>query len=207
MQKPGCGENKVGLAIRARESFFALNIARMHWDDRRIELAWIVDGLRIPKRCIGIEEMIGAGRKRYPLVIRGDRGHMRTERTPSILNRSRHARLPFVKSLPGRLDGADDSFLKMSRILLHDNDRLLECVLFVDLLMELTNDGKIGDISVVDECDTPKGRIAQAHGSVLAVTCSGVFLKVLMSVASWATRRADSSRSFATLVASLPVSF
>jgi hypothetical protein len=28
-----------------------------------------------------------------------------------------------------------------------------------------------------------------------------------MSVASWATRRADSSRSFATLVASLPVSF
>jgi hypothetical protein len=54
---------------------------------------------------------------------------------------------------------------------------------------------------------TQKERWQRAHGSVLAVTCSGVFLKVLMSVASWATRRADSSRSFATLVASLPVSF
>jgi hypothetical protein len=85
---------------------------------------------------------------------------MNTEGTPCILNRNRHARLPLVKSLPGRLDGADDSFLKMSRILLHDNDGLLECILFVDLLMELTNDGKIGDISVVDECDTPKGNMA-----------------------------------------------
>ena len=75
---------------------------------------------------------------------------MNTEGTPSILNRSRHARLPLVKSLPGGLDGADDSFLEMSRILLHDNDGLLECILFVNLLMELTNDGKIGDISVAD---------------------------------------------------------
>jgi len=132
---------------------------------------------------------------------------MNTEGTPSILNRSRHARLPLVKSLPGRLDGADDSFLKMSRILLHDDDGLLKRILFSDLLMELTDNGKIGDISIIDECDTPKGEMAASHGSVLAVTCNGVFLKVLMSVASWATRRADSSRSFATLVASLPVSF
>ena len=81
---------------------------------------------------------------------------MNTEGTPSILNRSRHAGLPLVKRLPGGLDGADDSFLKMSRILLHDNDGLLESILFVDLLMELTNDGKVGNISVMDECDTPK---------------------------------------------------
>jgi hypothetical protein len=44
----------------------------------------------------------------------------------------------------------------MSRILLHDNDGLLECILFIDLLMELTKDGKIGNVSVEDEHDAPK---------------------------------------------------
>jgi hypothetical protein len=75
------------------------------------------------------------------------------------------------------------------------------------LLMELTNDGKIGDISVWMSVIPQKEIWQRAYGSVLAVTCSGVFLNVWMSVVSWATRRADSSRSFATLVASLPVSF
>ena len=132
---------------------------------------------------------------------------MRTEGTPGILNRSRHARLPLVKSLPGGLDGADDSFLEMSRILLHDDDGLLECILLVDLLVKLTDDGSIGNVSVKDERKARKGRSRCTHGSVLAVTWRGVFLKVETSVESWATRRADSSRSFATLVASLPVSF
>ena len=156
MQKAGRGEDKVGLAIRARKSFFALEIARMHCEDRRILLAWVVDGLRIPKRCIRVEEVIRAGRKGYPFMVRGDGGHMNAKGTPSVLNRSRHARLPLVKSLPGRLDRADNSLLKMCRILLHDNDGLLECVLFINLLMELTNDGKIGYVSVEDERDTPK---------------------------------------------------
>jgi hypothetical protein len=52
--------------------------------------------------------------------------------------------------------------------------RLLEGILFVDLLMELTNDGKIGDMASV----IPRNeRWQRAHMSVLAVTCSGVFLK------------------------------
>ena len=160
MQKAGCGQNKVGLAIRARESFFALEIARMHCDDRWIILAWIVDSRRIPKWCIGVKKMIRAGRKGYPLFIRGNRGHMNTKRSPCILNRNRHARLPLVKSLPGRLDGADDSLLKMSRILLHNDDGLLEGILFIDLFIELKNNHEISDISVVDECDMPKGKIA-----------------------------------------------
>ena len=79
---------------------------------------------------------------------------MNAKGTPSVLNRSRHARLPLVKSLPGRLDRADNS-LKMCQILLHDNDGLLECVLFINLLMKLTNDGKIGYVPVKDERDTP----------------------------------------------------
>src|SRR6202012_5253317 len=98
----------------------------------RILLAWVDDGFRIPKRCIRVEEVIRAGRKGYSLVIRGDGCHMNTKGAPSVLDRSRHARLPLVKGLPGRLDGANDSFLKMRRILLHDNDGLLECILFID---------------------------------------------------------------------------
>lgn len=128
----------------------------MHCEDGRILLARVDDGLRIPKRCIGVEEVIRAGRKRYPLMVGGYGGHMFTKGTPSLLNRIRHARLPLVKSLPGRLDGADNSLLKMCRILLHDNDGLLECVLFINLLMELANDGKIGYVSVEGERDTPK---------------------------------------------------
>ena len=83
---------------------------------------------------------------------------MRTEDAPSILDRNRHARLPLVKSLPGGLDGADDSFLEMSRILLHDDDGLLECILFIDLLVKLTDDGNIGNVSAKDERKVPKER-------------------------------------------------
>ncbi len=83
---------------------------------------------------------------------------MNAKGTPSILNGSRHARLPLIKSLPGRLDGADDSFLEMSRILLHDNDRLLECILLIDLFMELMNDGEIGNVPIGNERDYLKGK-------------------------------------------------
>jgi hypothetical protein len=74
----------------------------------------------------------------------------------------------------------------MCRISLHDNDGLLECVLFINLLMKLTNDGKIG---YVYERDTPKRKDRiMLTDQILAVTCGGVFLKVEMSVASSATR-------------------
>jgi hypothetical protein len=91
----------------------------------------------------------------YPLVIRGKSSHVNTGRTPSILNK-------------GELDGADDSFLKVSRIccMIMMN---IWCILFVDLFMELTNDG---GLSAVGECDTQKERWKRAHGSALAVTCS-----------------------------------
>ena len=70
MQKTGRGEDEVVLAICARKSGFALEIARMHCEDRRL-LAWVVDGLMIPKRFIWVEEVIKAGRKGYPLMVRG----------------------------------------------------------------------------------------------------------------------------------------
>ena len=95
---------------------------------------------------------------------------MCTEEAPSILDRGRHAGLPLVKGLPGRLDGADDSFLKMGRILLHDDDRLLKGVLLIDLFMELADNGEVGNVSGEDERGARKGRSRCTHGSVLAVT-------------------------------------
>ena len=71
MQKAGRGEDKVGLTICARKSGFVLEIARMYREDRRILLARVVDSLMIPKRCIWVEEVIRAGRKGYPLMVRG----------------------------------------------------------------------------------------------------------------------------------------
>jgi hypothetical protein len=47
----------------------------------------------------------------------------------------------------------------------------------------------------------------RTHGSVLFVTAIGVFLKTDISLASSPMYLAESSRSFATLVASFPVSF
>ena len=61
MQEAGRAEDKVRLAIRARKPLFALEIARMHCDDGRVLLAWVIDGLGIPKRCIRVEKVIRAG--------------------------------------------------------------------------------------------------------------------------------------------------
>jgi len=156
----------------------------MHRINSWVVLAWIVDSLRISEWCIRVEEVIRASRERNPLVIRMYRGHMCTKDTPSFLDRGRHAGLPLVKGLPGGLDGADDPFLEMSRILLHYDDGFLEGILLINLLVELTNYSKVGNESAQFECEVPKRRPDCTHGSVLAVTCSGVFLKVATSVES-----------------------
>lgn len=154
MQKARRGEDIIRLAICAGKSLLALKIARVYCNDGRILFAWVVDGLRIPERRIRVEEVVRARRKGNPLMIGGDGGHIDAKGTPSILHRGRHSRLPLVKGLPGRLDGADNSLLEMSRILLHDDDGLLECILLIDLLVKLTNDGKIGNISVEGEYES-----------------------------------------------------
>jgi hypothetical protein len=43
------------------------------------------------------------------------------------------AGLPFVEGLPCGLEGADDAFFEVGRVLLHDDDRFLEEVFLVDL--------------------------------------------------------------------------
>lgn len=83
---------------------------------------------------------------------------MSTKGTPSLLDSGRHARLPFIKSLPSGLDGADNSLLKVGRILLHDDNGFLKRIFLVYLLVELTEDGKIGNIAVENELVSLEGR-------------------------------------------------
>lgn len=78
----------------------------------------------------------------------------------------------------------------------------------MDLLLQLSHYGYIGDIT----WKTSKGvfrrmKPSSTHGSLLFDTLIGVFLKMLTLVASSPIILVDSSRSLATLVANLPVSF
>lgn len=51
---------------------------------------------------------------------------------------------PVVKGFPGRLDGAHDAFFEMLRVLLHDDDGLLERILFLHLLLKLAGNQAVG---------------------------------------------------------------
>lgn len=64
------------------------------------------------------------------------------------MNGGGEAGLPFVEGGPGGLEGADDSGFEVGGVLLHDDYGLLEGVFFVDLFLELTHDGLVGDVSV-----------------------------------------------------------
>lgn len=79
-------------------------------------------------------------------ALRRERGetsiHYR-ERERSRVERKEHA-LPFVKGRPGHLNSPNDTFLKVLRVLLHDDDTLLEGVLLVDLLLKLTGHKTVG---------------------------------------------------------------
>jgi hypothetical protein len=67
--------------------------------------------------------------------------------------------LPFVEGLPCGLEGADDSFFEVGRVLLHDDDGFLEKVFFVDLFEELTCDEGVGDVGI--------GFVSYGHWGIL----------------------------------------
>ena len=117
--------------------------------------------------------------------------------------------MPFVKSLPGGLEGAHDAFFEVGAVLLHYNDGFLERVFFVDLFLELAGDERVCYITARGKRGKVKcgGRDCEAYGSLLAVTPMGVFLKTEILVERSLMNFAESSRSLATLAASLPVSF
>ena len=91
--------------------------------------------------------MVAPRRKADPLAVRRQTSRLLAERPPRILHGVGHARLPFVECLPGGLDGAHDAFFEVDAVLLHDDDGLLEGVLFVVLFLELAGDGSICYVS------------------------------------------------------------
>jgi hypothetical protein len=72
--------------------------------------------------------------------------------------------------------------------------------------LELTGDCLIGDIAIDCEETIPM-KSEKTYGSFFGSRPIGVFLNVEMLFASSPTSLVDNSRSFATLAASLPVSF
>ena len=72
---------------------------------------------------------------------------MRGKPSKGLLNGQGGTGLPFFVCLPGGLERADDAFFKVGRVLLHDDDRFLEKVFFVNLFLELAGDGLVGDVT------------------------------------------------------------
>lgn len=102
--------------------------------------------------------MVGPSGEADPLPVGHKLRHVDTQSPPSLLNRGAHPGLPFIESLPSGLNGPDDSFLEMSRVLLHDDDGFLKSVLFGNLLLQLPVDGQVDGEGVFLGTD--------AHGSV-----------------------------------------
>ncbi len=137
----------------------------MDGDDRGVVLAGVVDGLGVAERGVGVEEVVGTGGKGDPLGVGLERAHLDAEAEPGVLNLGRHAAGPLVEGLPSALDTANDALLEVGRVLLHDDDGLLESVLLVDLALELTEDLLVGSVGVLAGSDAHGGVLEEGDGA------------------------------------------
>lgn len=137
------------LLVSIREALLALEHALVHRNDRGILLAWVVDRLGVAQRRVRVEQVVRARGKGDPLSVGLQAAHVHTETEPGVLDLSRHAAAPFVKGLPGALDAAHNGLFKVSRVLLHNNDALLQSILLIDLALELDRHSLVGRVRVV----------------------------------------------------------
>ena len=168
----------------------------------------------VPQGSLGVQQVVASGGERDPLSFGNDLSHGDTHVPPSLLDRGGHPRLPLVESLPSRLDRSDDTLLEVSRVLLHDDDRLLQGVLLVDLRVQENMDLLDGETEGSSDTSvltcfwsclwTAK---LTANGSSLEETLMGVLVTAPMALAKSAMALVDISLSLATPAASLPVSF
>jgi len=147
MKKTCGGEHKVALSIPARESLLPLEMASVDGHDAGVGFGGIRDVLGIPKRRVWIQEMVTARGERDPFVVWCEGGKVRGKPPEGLLDGQGCTGLPFFKCLPGGLERTHDAFLKVGRVLLHDNDRFLEEVFLVDLFLELAGDGLVGNVT------------------------------------------------------------
>ena len=151
------GEDVEPFLVRLGESLLSFEETSVNGNDAWVVLARVVDGVGVSQGGLWVEEVVGSSGKRDPLSVGQELGHVDTELSPRFLNRGRHSGLPFVESRPGRLDGSDDTFLKVSRVLLHDNNRLLESILLLNLLLQLLDNCHVDREGVLLGTDLHRG--------------------------------------------------
>lgn len=149
------------LLVSIREALLALEHTLVHGNDRGVLLAGVVDRLGVTQRRVGVEQVVRARGKGDPLGIGLEAAHVHTQTEPRVLNLSRHAAAPFVKRLPGALDAAHNGLFKVSRILLHDNDALLQSILFIDLALQLDRHSLVGRVWVITGADAHRRVLQQ----------------------------------------------
>ncbi len=165
MEVAGGGEDVERLLVGLCEALLALEDALVDGDDRGVVLARVVDGLGVAERGVGVEEVVGACGEGDPLRVGLEGAHLDAEAEPGVLDLGRHASGPLVEGLPGGLDGANDALLKVGRVLLHDDDRLLQRVLLVDLALELAEDLLVGGVGVLASRDAHGGVLEEGDGA------------------------------------------
>lgn len=144
MQVSSGREDVERFAVRLCEALLALEDTLVDGDDRGIVLAGVIDRLGVTKGRVGVEKVVGPRGESDPFRVGLETTHGDAEAEPGVLDLGAHAAGPLVKSLPSGLDAADDALFEMGRVLLHDDDRLLQSILFLDLTLKLAVDGRVG---------------------------------------------------------------
>jgi hypothetical protein len=159
------GKDVETLLVRLCESLLSLEETGVDGNDAGVVLSRVVDRIRVSERGLGVEQVVGSGSKGDPLSVWQELSHVDAQLPPGLLDRGRHSRLPFVKGGPGRLDGSDDALLEVSRVLLHDDNRLLQGVLLLDLLLELLDNGHVDRERVLLGADLHRGVVDSSDSS------------------------------------------
>lgn len=165
MQVSGRRQDVVSLLVSLGESLLSLQETDVDGLDGRVVLAGVVDQVGVPQGSLGVEQVIRSGSESDPFSVRHELRHVDTQSLPGFLNTDGHSRLPFVESLPSGLDGSNDAFFEMSRVLLHDDNGLLQGVLFVDLPLQLPVDSQVDREGVFLAGDAHGGVGDRADGS------------------------------------------
>ena len=161
----GRGEDVERLLVSLGEALLALEDTLVNGNDRGVLLTGVVDRLGVSERSVRVKKVVRASSEGDPLRVGLEAAHLNTEAEPSVLDLSRHPAAPLVEGLPSALNAANDTLLKVGRVLLHDDDALLEGVLFVDLALELAEDSLVGAVRVLASSDAHGGVLEQSDGT------------------------------------------
>jgi hypothetical protein len=165
VQVTGRGEDVEALLVRLGESLLSLEDSLVNGNDRGVILSGVVDGLWVSQRRIGVQEVVASSSKCNPLGIWLQASHLDSQSEPSLLDLSRHSAAPLVERLPSTLDASDNAFFKVSTVLLHDDNALLESIFLIDLTLQLSEYLHVGRVRVLLGSHTHGGVLEQGNGA------------------------------------------